>query len=183
MLTYNNFYIIGIDPGNNTGISIFELSSIDMSILSISTYTVILNNMIVGMDILLERNLALNKICSCLYDMYIPKAVAVEAAFLNSRFPKAVMQLSQYTSTIDQAFYNKDNFIKILRYPPKYIKKCIGGGGNADKDGMLRAVKNIPELLNNVNLDRLTEHEIDALAIGYVSITELRRSPHILMSF
>jgi len=183
MHIYSNFYIIGIDPGSNTGVAIFELSSIDMSILSISTHTVILNNMINGTDVLLERNIVLSKICSYLYDTYIPKAVAVEAAFLNSRFPKAVMQLSQYTTTIDQTFYNKDNFIKILRYPPKYVKKYIGGGGNADKDGMLLATRNIPELLNNIDLNRLTEHEIDAIAIGYVSITELRRYPHILMSF
>jgi len=183
MIPGEHFYVLGIDPGNNTGIAIFKLSTLDMSILSIDTLTVVLNNMITGDDIQLERNICLSRVCSYLYSLYKPNLIGVEAAFLNSRFPKAVMQLSQYTSTIDQTFYNLNPFIKIMRFPPKYVKKYIGGGGNADKDRMLVAIKDIPELLSNIDLYRLTEHEVDALAIGYISILAIRDAPHLLMCF
>jgi Holliday junction resolvasome RuvABC endonuclease subunit len=181
---YDFFYLLGIDPGNNTGVAIYKIDSTTLDIVDLTTWVVVLNNIINAYgDVQLERNKMLSRIANNLSEIYNPNVLAMEAAFLNSRFPKAVMQLSQYTSTIEQTFINNNPFIKLFKYPPKYIKKYIGGGGNADKDRMLLAVKETPELLSYVELDRITEHEVDAIAIGYVALLELRLYPHLLISY
>ena len=181
---YSTFYIIGIDPGNNTGVAIFELDSITLEIISITTSVVVLNNFIIDDDnVMLYRCGFLKNVCTSIYNTYKPKVLSMEAAFMNQRFPKAVMQLSQYTSTVEQTFHACDNFIKIFKYPPKFIKKEIGGGGSADKNAMLIAVNNIPEISSLVDLNRTTEHEVDALAIGYITIAMIRQNPHVLISF
>ena len=181
---YDNIYLISIDPGNNTGIAIYELNSATLDIVSITTHVVVLNNYVTNnIDISLDRNLTLYNVCRRLSETYQPHVVAIEAAFMNSRFPKAVMQLSQYTLTVERTFYSDNEFIKLFRYPPKYIKKYIGGGGSADKDGMLEAIRVIPDITNNVDVDIISEHEVDALAIGYITIAELKRRPHMLISY
>jgi len=178
----SNYTIIGIDPGSNTGVSIYTLDANTNAIVNIETSLYVLGNYCEE-NTLFNRVNILNKICNSLYDNYMPVAVGMETAFLNSRFPKAVMQLSQYIAITEYSFYTKHPFIKIYNYPPKLIKMCIGAGGNAKKDDMTLAVKNIPEIANNINIDSLSEHEIDALAIGYLLIKDIRTFPHILYTF
>jgi len=177
------FYVVGIDPGSNTGVAIAGLSAVDLSIRSLESFTLKLTDVDNVDNIMLNRVQYLQKVCKLLANRYNPNAIGVEAAFLNSRFPKAVMQLSQYTMAIEQTFYSHDSFVKIFRYPPKYVKKYIGAGGNADKDDMTRAVFNIAELSNKIDLNVLTEHEIDAMAILYITVDNIRRQPHLLITF
>jgi len=178
------FNLVAIDPGNNVGIAIYTLSSVDLTIHNIETLTVVLNAQTNGLiDLGMERNLILEEVCSRLSTMYSPNVVAMETAFLNSRFPKAVMQLSQYTSTVERTFYKHNNFIKLYRYPPKYIKKYIGAGGAADKNDMTAAVSSISELSGKIDFNRVTEHEVDALAVGYITIEHLRTYPHELFCY
>jgi len=181
---HKTFYLIGIDPGNNTGLALFEIYTDTFEIKNISTSVVVLNTLVhTEEELLMNRNIILGNLCVRLAETYDPNIMAMEAAFLNSRFPKAVMQLSQYTSTVEQAFYCYNKFIKLFKYPPKYVKKAIGAGGNADKDGMTVAVANISELSSKIDLSRVTEHEIDALAIGYITIQTIRLNPHILIGY
>lgn len=178
------FNLVAVDPGSNTGVAIYSLDPVTLSIVSVDTFTYALNNYVSEhIDIGLERNQLLGGMCSRVSELYRPNVLAMESAFLNSRFPKAVMQLSQYTSTVEQTFYRMNNFIKIYRYPPKYIKRYIGAGGNADKDDMTAAVMKIPELSDKLVFNGLTEHEIDAVAVGYITVTYLRRYPHLLISY
>jgi len=180
----DTFFIVSMDPGSNTGVAVFELDAVTLDIVSISTMVIVLNNLIGKVDsVSIARINALHNICTDIANVYKPKVVGYETAFLNSRFPKAVVQLSQYTSVMEQAFNNADSFTKLYGYPPKLVKKLIGGGGNADKDGMLVAVNKIPELSSKLLLNRLTEHEIDAIAVGYITVQAVRTIPHILISY
>jgi len=180
----SNFNIIAIDPGNNLGVAILTISTMEYNITNVNTFTVVLDQYVRGIGpSALERNTFLTRVCGELYKTYKPTMVVMEAAFMNPRFPLAVMQLSQYTSTISQTFYNMNPFTKIKSYPPKYIKKYAGGGGKANKLDMLTAVSSIPELSKHIILNRLTEHEIDAVAIGYVALVNLRLHPHELICF
>jgi len=182
MLT--TFRLIGIDPGSNTGVAIYHVDAMSMDIVKVETVTYSLNNIApLADDFQLSRVMALAGLCGRLQEYYSPIMVALEAAFMNSRFPKAVMQLSQYTSVVEQSFISRDPFVKLVKMAPKYIKKYIGGGGNANKDGMTIAVSNIKEISDKVDLNALTEHEIDALAIGYVALTHVRQYPHVLISY
>jgi len=176
-------YIIAIDPGNNLGISIFKIEVPEYKIVEITNKQYILDNLVdkdLGKDKLLYKTLALQNIITGLIKIYNPHAVIAEAAFLNSRFPKAVMQLSSYIATIELTILHINKYIKLFRYPPKLVKRLIGAGGNAKKDDMTRAIGKIPELDALVDTSVLTEHEIDSLAIGYVGIEEIRAAPHIL---
>lgn len=178
----NLFKIVSIDPGNNIGISIYTIDSLDYSVKSITTHTVVLDiHVEKGPNQLTSRVYYLNRYFSELLEYHRPLVIVEEAAFLNNRFPKAVMQLSQYIAAVDIAIYEYSLNAKVFRYPPKYIKRFIGAGGNADKDDMLKAVKKIPEINGNVDLEAITEHEIDALSIGYVFIQELRLHPELLI--
>ena len=70
-----------------------------------------------------------------------------------------------------------NRFIKIYKYPPKLIKYHIGAKGNADKDMMLAKVATIPEITKFINPYTVSEHEIDSLAIGYITIDFIRKDP------
>ena len=178
----NLFNIVSIDPGNNIGISIYTIDSLTYKVHSVKTHTVVLNiHVDKGPNALTERVHYLNTFFGELLEYHKPLVIVEEAAFLNNRFPKAVMQLSQYIAALDIAIYNYNRYAKVFKYPPKYVKRYIGAGGNADKDDMLKAVKKIPEINNNVKVDTITEHEVDALSIGYVFIQEMRLHPEILI--
>jgi len=176
------FNIIGIDPGNNTGIAIYTLND-KLEIVNVSTHTIKLSDVVSHEEYtLLTRVAYLSSVVEHLSVTYNPLAVVLESAFLNMRFPKAVIQLSQYTAALEQGFYKNNSFIKILRYPPKYIKKHIGATGKADKDDMLTAVSNIPEISRYLTTG-ITEHAVDAMAIGYVGIDYFRSYPHKLYTY
>jgi len=178
----NLFKIVSIDPGNNIGIAIYTIDSNTYKVYSVQTHTVVLDlHVEKSSNQLTSRVYYLNKYFSELLEYHRPLAVVEEAAFLNNRFPKAVMQLSQYIAAIDIAIYSYSSNTKVFRYPPKYIKRFIGAGGNADKNDMLKAAKKIPEINDNIKLDMVTEHEVDALSIGYVFIQELRQHPELLI--
>jgi hypothetical protein len=58
----------------------------------------------------------------------------------------------------------------------------MAGTGNADKAQMLSSLKNNKELISFVNPDKLTEHEIDSVAIGYLAVIQLRTDSLILLT-
>lgn len=181
----NTFNIIAVDPGDNIGISIYTLNDINYNIVNITTTTITLSNR-VSVDnkinsIMIDRIHYLNKYFFKLLKEYKPLVVVSEAAFLNSRFPKAVMILSQYIASIELAIRKYNKNIKLIRYPPKFIKKKIGATGNADKNDMLKCVKTIKNIIKFIDVEQVSEHEIDSLAIGYVCIEELREYPDILL--
>lgn len=165
--------IIGIDPGNNTGISIYTLSLPDFKIINIDSRLYQLDTFINPIDSIFYNKMMMR--CQILYNIvtsllkeYDPVAIAYESAFLNAKYANAVIQLTQYTSTIEQAIFNYNTFIRIFKYPPKWIKKYVGAGGTADKDDMLINLSTLPELQNLQLPINLSEHEIDAISIGYV---------------
>lgn len=176
------FNIIGIDPGNNLGVSVFTLDT-NLNIKSITTHFRFLEDYPSALteDKKLARLIYLQQLPYHLVNLYNPIAVGMETAFMNSRFPTAVMALSQYVSTIELNFINANSFIKFFKYPPKYIKKFINTG-DANKKDMLAGIKKIKEITDVLDLNNKTEHEIDATAIAYVTLQEIRLYPLVLCS-
>lgn len=177
-----NFNIIGIDPGNNLGISVFTLDT-NLNIKNIITHFMCLEDYPSNLsyDKKLSRLLYLQQLPYRLVNLYNPIAVGIETAFMNSRFPQAVMALSQYVSTIELNFIRANSFIKFFKYPPKYIKKLIDTG-DANKKDMLSGIKKIKEIADVFDTIGKTEHEIDATAIAYVTLQEIRTFPLVLCS-
>lgn len=173
--------ILGIDPGNNIGITIYTLDAMTLEILSIETRTIILDNYVHDdkIDRLLHRMVVLGNAINEILWTYNPSAIAIEEAFLNMRFPNAVMQLSRYIGVVLYNAQMFNPFIKLFKYPPMYVKKYIGAHG-VFKDDVTNAVAQYQDITSKISLVGLTEHEIDSIAIGYVAINEIKRYPFLL---
>jgi len=175
--------ILSIDPGTNMGITIFTVTVPNLEIVGIMTTVVDLSTMTHPdpmVDNLLLRTQVIQDYIRGIMRTYQPRVLAMEAAFVNSRFPKSVMYLSQYIGAISLTVTEMDPFIKIFNYPPKLVKKIMGGG-KSNKDDMKDAVKKIPELTKFINPEYITEHEVDSMSIGYTYILEVRNNPVLLL--
>ena len=182
---YNDTYtIIGIDPGNNLGIGILHIDSITNEIVGIESRTYILDTYVreETFNVLLERCSRLRELVIGLVMEYRPLMFCIESSFMNSRFPKSVIQLSQYVGTIELAIRNTNLWCKILKVPPKYIKARCGAGGSAGKDEMRDNLQAIPAIAKKVDLSAITEHGIDSLAMAYVAYLEILDQPYLLWS-
>lgn len=176
------FNILSFDPGNNLGVCIMSIDVKTFKIISIETRTVVLDTYVPNdvPDRSLYKLNFLHGVVNSLLDGYKPVAVGMETAFLNVRFPKAVTTLSQITGVIDLAVLQYNPFIKMYKYAPKYIKAIASGKGTSDKDGMMLAANNNTEISSLINPNLLTEHEVDAIMIGYTTLLEIRKYPMVL---
>ncbi len=175
--------IIGIDPGNNTGVAIVTVNEITLEVVGITVHNVILDNEFnpyIHVDRMLLRCMVLDRVITTLINVYNPVAVCIETSFLNTRFPLAVLQLTQFTTIIQDRLRTLSPRCKVFRYMPKYIKKYIGSGGDANKFSMAETIGSIPEITKYVNTSILTEHQVDAVAIAMVAIYEIREYPYLL---
>lgn len=180
----NTYTIIGIDPGNNLGISVLYIDCYSNAIKHIDSMTYVLDSYVEDetYNVLLERLMKLKEIVTNIVSYTRPVMVCLEASFMNSRFPKSVIQLSQYVGTIEVTTRSVYPWSKILKLPPKYIKARCGAGGTADKDDMRNNLSKIPCIASNINLSYLSEHSIDSLAMAYVAYLEILNNPYFLWS-
>ncbi len=174
--------IMSVDPGTNTGISFMTVNLPELDIVHIETYNINLE--------LFDKNYGNNRVqrlhklhvyITDLVRLFTPTVLAVEGAFLNSKFPKAVMYLSQYIATIENAVYGFNPEISLFKYPPRFIKSRIGATGSADKDKMLETIISVSEINDLLGDQFLTEHQVDSIAIGYTFLLELRNNTALLL--
>lgn len=112
-----------------------------------------------------------------LYTHYQPDIVVSEDAFFNPRRPSAYEALIHWILTVSLVL--KDEFNKPLyRIPPKLVKKFISGVGTSNKEGVQSAIFKHKDIVFNPKLTEivLTEHEGDAIAIGYSQWNMLKQS-------
>lgn len=177
-----NITILGIDPGTNTGISIIEATE-DLEIVKISTYTFDLNNYIVdslsNMEKEADRLIALEECLVEILNLYNPDIIGMENAFFNKKFPLSGLKLSSFLGVIIMTVRKHNKKVKIYKLQPKYIKSIVSTG-NAYKDDMKLAVDNNIELSKHLDLDKETEHSIDAVAISYSVMKLLEKYPYVL---
>lgn len=176
--------ILSIDPGTNMGVTIYTVSVPDLTIVNVVTTVIDLSNHTT--DDPLSKNLLLRIqiIQSYIREImiaYQPHILAMEAAFVNSRFPKSVMYLSQYIAAIELTVTEYNPFIKIFNYAPKMVKSVVSKNGKADKNDITNALLGIGEISSKIDVTYVSEHEADSIAIGYVCVLELRSNPVLLL--
>ncbi len=181
-ITY--YHILGIDPGNNLGVSILRVDIDSNEIIGIESFSYVLDTYVYedSFNRILDRCIKLRSIIENVIAYYRPVLCILESSFMNIRFPKSVIQLSQYVSTVEQCIKLTDPWCKMLKLPPKDIKARCGAGGNADKEEMRSNLKKLPEIARHIDLDILTEHSIDSLAMSYVGYKILQDQPYLLFS-
>ena len=176
------FKIFGIDPGTNTGISIYELDE-NFNILSLETVNVDLNifvdNDSNGLLKDADRYLALHNLLDDLLTIHKPKAIAIESAFIKKSFMGAGMKVAGYVAIVMLAIKKFDKDIVICKLAPKSVKKFMGDG-DANKDKMKEMLGD--EVVDLVDMSLQTEHTIDAISIGLILIKIIKTSPYILKS-
>lgn len=166
--------LIGIDPGTLfTGVSVFEVSDA-------TTITLLFADTLDGkhlakgykdIDYLYgnkcARIYAMGKHLDHLSTIYGVDAIVSEAAFYNPRRPGAYAPLVEVISLFRSIAI--DRRLPFTTIDPSTIKRSVGVKGNSgDKSLMLTAITKLN--INNstdINYLALSEHAVDAIAIGY----------------
>ena len=103
--------------------------------------------------------------------------IVVEAPFYNALTPMAFSSLIEVISAIKYQIAIKYN-LKFKAIEPLLVKKLFTNKGMASKEAMkqfLKLKKEEKSVIINLDIDTLSEHEIDAVAVGfsyYVTIKE-----------
>ncbi len=184
-MVHTLYKIIGIDPGGNTGISVMTVDD-EFKIKDIEPYTLKLDDYAVhdkGNAKSTDRLVALDSLLTEILETETPIAMGMEIAFVNKRFPMSGLSLARYTAILDVVIRKTLPNSIVFRLPPKLIKSAVGAGGAAIKDDMYENLLSITEIskfiLSNKDCD---EHNVDATAIAYVVLKEIRKDPTILFS-
>lgn len=108
---------------------------------------------------------------------WCPGFVIMETPYMGS-FAQVFKVLVEIEQTIGAIVSDFGNGIALLKIDPSTVKKTIGvSGKSGDKSLMLAAVKGLSNLVlkEGIDLDLITEHEVDAIAVGhYICVAELR---------
>ena len=190
-LTYNDdiFYIIGVDPGTKTGVAVYGIDK-DFNIKSITPYTIYLDSYVdtesnsFTKDA--DRYLALGNLITELMEKYNPVGLSIESSFINKKFMGSGMKVATYISVVIFAAkkYNKD--LLVVKLAPKQVKKWMGDA-TADKDAMKEFVVKLfrdmfkEDISHILTFENLTEHSIDAMAIGHNFLEIIRNAPYLIL--
>lgn len=176
---------MGVDPGTNyCGVAIFDVDDKTFEIKGIDNILVDLTKPRYNIDnnnLLFPRLNKLYRTFMDIYEKYDIYWLAIEAAFINRLRPAAYGPIVTSIFSVKKAFIDSYNLNNIVEYPPTIVKQVVSEYGQATKDGMYDAVNKIKELDGLFDIDTISEHEIDAIAMGYTLIKSIRTSPEILV--
>lgn len=176
--------IVGIDPGSETlGLGIIYIDIDSLEIVSSSAMTFVGSKMYVQDNWMSTmhnpRTARIHAHHKNLVDFFRtinPVAIACESPFYNPRRPNAYGVLVEVLTMVRQAIIEYDVWKPLYLIDPPTVKKSVGAPGNADKERMLLAVKNMPELKLTIPVEVLDEHSIDALAVAYCRYKQMMSS-------
>jgi len=182
-----SYRILSFDPGLSFSGWAYSLADDTTNIFTVDEYGMITPNKTVGhkeyrssVSRYGQRIITLTLLREMFRELYLkyePDVVVSEDAFFNPRRPSAYEALIHWILTISLVL--KDEFNKPLyRIPPKLVKKFISGVGTSNKIGVQEAIFKHKDIVFNPALTgvELTEHEGDAIAIGYSQWTMLKNT-------
>ena len=173
--------ILGVDPGNNTGICVLTIDSYTFKIIKVDSWLLELDVLTNSKNDIVRLRFLSNVIKRILKRFDI-KIMGVELAFMNIRFPKAGIKLAQYVTTIIQAIDQYNDRMPIYTLAPKLVKTSFTKNGTAEKDDMLEEIKK-RDLDGILNIDSMSEHEIDAFAVASTVLEYYKKNPLIVITF
>jgi len=176
---------IAIDPGSRTlGLAVLEYNFDDNTLTVLFTRCL---NVDEGMthlqymtDLVGTRRARLYLIHRFLTEQireWCPGFVIMETPYMGS-FAQVFKVLVEIEKTIEAIITDFGNGISLFKIDPSTVKKTIGvSGKSGDKSLMLAAVKALSNLVlkAGIVLDEITEHEVDAIAVGhYICVAEMK---------
>ena len=179
--------IIGIDPAStHIGVAIFYLDPITLKIYDIETIHLNVTRPVIENTYnegILYRLKELREEIGNILEIYKPFLVSIESPYINRMTsPSAVIPLARALETIKESIIDYDPNLTIIGVTPSEGKNAIGAKGGAKKDGVLEAMKK-HSVINKLftGMDTVTDHEIDAIAIGYYGYLKLIENPHLIL--
>lgn len=188
-----NLVIVGIDPGTDTlgaCVTNVELSgAFRMTVIDVITFNGTLHlkhnrryqeYAKVNGD-RFARIRAIEEALIDWFNRHKPHLVCSESPFMYHS-PHAFASLTESLTSIKAALYKYDSDQNLFLVPPQMAKSAIGSTKSTDKkEGVKPALKKLLEdqfksgfyLGPNMNLDEMTEHELDAVAVAYTRYVNL----------
>lgn len=177
------YRIVSIDPGTNTlGVSLLslDLESKELSLIEAMTLTAEhrLHLYRTHAEVYGDRQAKLRAHFDALvhyFNQVHPHAVASESPYMG-RLPQAFGALTECVHTIRLAVERYDRHMPLHTYDPATVKKSVKvSGKSGDKEAMRRGVKMLPFVRSDQQdfLDRVDEHSIDAIAVGFCHYKQL----------
>ncbi len=167
---------LSVDPGiNNFGLCVYDNQN-NFSV--IETKLVKGNRKFTEEEKLIEvkygaRVVKINSILEILKDIkskYIIEGIVLEAPFYNALTPVAYGSLLEVITVVKYMFAYKYN-LEFKLIEPLLVKKIFANKSLAAKDVIKQFLKQKKEdgsILLSTDIENLSEHEIDAIAVGFV---------------
>jgi Holliday junction resolvasome RuvABC endonuclease subunit len=176
--------ILGIDPStNHVGICVMDINSVGFKIFNIETTTIELGNVETVNMFNPNQYYRLNILTNILTELiqfYKPNIVAYENPFIDRFRMSSAIPLGQSIECIEKATFDYNPNMVIARYSPHSVKKAVGTKKNKTKQPVLDAMNLVNEITKCLNPNIITEHEVDATAIAYATLHDIRKNPMII---
>jgi len=173
--------ILTIDPGiNNCGVAIIDLSS-TFKVIEITNIKNIRKLTDSEKDIELKyglrtvKVLSIHKVLLDLINRYNITSFVIEAPFYNALTPVAFGSLLEVIMSIKYSIIIPNN-INLKLIEPLLVKKVFTNKSQAKKELMRESLIskiNANTILLNEEVSSLTEHEVDAIAVGFTYFKNL----------
>lgn len=187
-------FIVGIDPGSVTmGVAALAVRIDDLTLLRVDSFTIDANKPCGGRvtSPWLEetytarsiRMMEINKRLQTAFDHYQPLQVACEVPFYNPRNPNAYGVLVEVVKTVEAAVYEWNPWRPLYRIEATAAKKSVNPSNEADRL-RIKAIKDSKQRIKEtvrifpplqfLDLEKMSEHEIDATVVGFCQLQRLR---------
>ena len=176
--------IVSVDPGVNLGLSCLELDLETKQTKVLDAHTCSLNDIaenyysdrIHCLGLALTRITVIEDLIKDYAAFWQPDFFIHETAFSahGRKFGGSIESFASLRENIlgiKLAACRYDSSIPIISINPNTVKYCVIGEKNNDKDQMKDGIKSKTDLdLSGVNVDKLDQHGVDSIAIGYTFI-------------
>jgi Holliday junction resolvasome RuvABC endonuclease subunit len=180
----DTFTIIALDPASDSlGCAIITVDIVSLEIVSTEATTFRGSKLARNYEWVVElfgervgRITAHEKNLLRIFKDTNPFDIVSEAPFMG-RFPAAYGALVEVICAIRRAVVAYDPWKKLNMIDPPTVKLAVGAEVRGGKDSVRNAILRMADQLKfkgDVPLDKLDEHSIDAIAVGFCRLQQLR---------
>ena len=173
--------VVSVDPGVNLGVAVIDYYLETKKFKVLDAYTLDLSKYIPNSDEEDKRDISLRRLAKLklflknYIKLWQPDIGAHETAYVPHRGGGA--SIYSFASLIENILVIKFSFIesshdfRILEVNPTLVKTTIVGIKSSDKTLVLKALKENKDIdLSDIEVDKLNQHNADAIAIGVTGI-------------
>lgn len=178
------FKVVSIDPGtDNLGFAVMDVTYDNYIIKKTVAKTITASKHVNEESWISQvhgyRMARIQKLKSILiqnFNSIEPAFIVCESPFFNPRMPGAFQPLAEILFAIKEAVLKHNSWLPLYLIDPSTIKKSVNAPGNADKVVMKKSVSSLTDINydGEIKIEDLDEHSIDAIAVGYCHVKNLR---------